>query len=171
MPSDKSRNFVDFIIENVNGDNKGFRAKFAHADNPNTEYKCWDTLARWVNLEDEAERRAFALVAASVARVRAQANGTLGLGSALFSVMSERNSGDADRSSDSPRLRRILACRDRLELISVLRSTVKLIESRGVVLDYSRLLDEIQWFNSEKSRERTTARWTQEFYGRKGAEE
>lgn len=171
MTSEKSRHFVDFAISGINSENKGFRSQFARADNPNTEYQCWDLLARWVDLEDQQRRNAYALIGASLARVRATSNGTLGLGTALHRVLRERAGNESMEVTNSPRLRRILACKDRRELSSVLRSTMKLIESKDLILDYARLLDELLWFDSEGNRDRTIARWAQEFYGRREQEE
>ena len=171
MQSEKSRKFVDFVISGIHGENKAFRSKFAQADNSATEYRCWDILAKWVDLEKHRTRRAFAVVGASLARARPSVNGTLGLGTALYSILRDSTTNDSNEIVNSPRLRRVLACRDSQELISVLRATLKLIESKGLILDYARLLDEIVWFDAEQSRERTTARWAQEFYGRKEAQE
>ncbi len=171
MSSEKSRQFVEYAIANINGENKRFRAKLSRADNPATEYQCWEILARWVDLENLNTRRAYALVGAGLARARPKDNGNIGVGSALHRVISEKPDRAADKAADSTRLRRLLACHDQNELVSVLRSTLRLIESKALVLDFARLLDEILWFNSEKSRERTLSRWAQEFYGRKEQEE
>ena len=43
-PKNRSTAFVDYLCQRCPKD-KGFAARLRRADNPATEYQCWDTLA------------------------------------------------------------------------------------------------------------------------------
>lgn len=171
LSNSRTEAFVDYIITNVSsGKDKGFGAKMRKSDNESTEYQAWEILAKWVDLERWGERRAFALVGASVARMKPSTNGSLSIGGALRQVhLLDGSPTDLDKSSTALRFNRILACRDQEEIINILRPTLRYIESKGVLLDYSQLLNEILWFNNENSKERTRARWAKHFF-KKGDE-
>jgi CRISPR system Cascade subunit CasB len=165
----KNERFVDFVLEKIHkrGD-KGFAAKLKKADNETTEYQSWEILSQWTDLEDEKARRAYGLVGASLARGKNSFDGSLGLGNALHAAFSDKQeAGSAEDSSSAARLRRILACKDSLELIDILRPILHFLESKEINISKARLLDEILWFNNDSSRERTRTRWAQEFYGHK----
>lgn len=169
MSNQKSEQFVDFVLEKIHkrGD-KGFAAKLKKADNETTEYQSWEILSQWADLEDEKARRAYGLIGACLARGKKPTDGTLGLGSALHAVSQEKQeAGAAEDSSAAARLRRILACKDSLELIDILRPLLHFLESKEINISKARLLDEILWFNNDSSRERTRTRWAREFYGHK----
>lgn len=171
MSNSRTEVFVNYIIENVSrGKDKGFGAKMRNSDNDATEYQAWEILAKWVDLEKRGERRVFALIGASLARLKPSADGSLSIGGALRQAyFLDSSSTDLDKSSTALRFNRILACRDQEEIINILRPTLRYIESKNLLLDYSQLLNEILWFNNESSRERTRARWAQHFY-KKGDE-
>ncbi|HCJ94033.1 MAG TPA: type I-E CRISPR-associated protein Cse2/CasB [Sphaerochaeta sp.] len=169
LPTDRSVNFVNHVIKEVNDDRgKGFGAKLRKADNENTEYQSWEILSRWVNLEWESDRKAFALIGASIARVKPVADGKLSIGEALRMVhLKDKDIGDLEKSSSALRLRRILACKEKDELMDILKPVVRYVESSGLLLQQARLLDEILWFNNDESRERTRAKWARDFFRKK----
>ena len=166
MPSDRSVSFVNYVIEQINTDKgKGFGAKLRKADNENTEYQSWEILSRWVNLEWESDRKAFALVGASLARSKPSEDGKHSIGEALRMVhVKDKDIGDIEKSSSALRLRRILACKEKDELMDILKPVIRYVESNGLLLHHARLLDEILWFNKDASREKTRARWARDFF-------
>jgi CRISPR system Cascade subunit CasB len=174
VASEKYEQFVQYVLTGVgNAANKGFGARLRKADNETTAYQSWDILSRWVDLQNEGDRRSYALIAASLARTRRAENGTLGLGRALltaYGAETRRDETEQERSPAHTRLRRLLACADRAELLGVLRPMLRLLESKEARLDYARLLSEVLWFDKEDSRARCRARWAQEFYRREPEE-
>lgn len=169
MPSEKSISFVNHVINQINNDKgKGFGAKLRKADNENTEYQSWEILSSWVNLEWESDRKAYALVGASLARSKPSVDGNLSIGEALRMVHAkDKDMGDIEKSSSALRLRRLLACKEKDELMDILKPVIRYVESKGVLVCHARLLDEILWFNNDTSRERMRARWARDFFSKK----
>ncbi|MBF9014136.1 MULTISPECIES: type I-E CRISPR-associated protein Cse2/CasB [unclassified Oceanispirochaeta] len=168
----KSDAFVGYVLETIqNQKNKSFGAKLKKADNENTEYQSWEILSRWVDLENDRERKSYALIAASLAKHKSGKDGPLGLGRALAIAFDVRNGpSDDERGPGHSRLRRLLTCKDSQELILVLRSNLRLLQSRETPFSHARLLDEILSFDIDWKRDKIRASWAQEFYGSKGAE-
>jgi CRISPR system Cascade subunit CasB len=167
LNNSKSSNFVNYVLETINTTKaKGFSAKLKRADNEATEYQSWEILSRWVSLEDTLQRKSYCLIAASLARSEYPQDGSLSLGMSLRQVfIQDGGEGEIEKSSSSVRMRRILACRDANELLEIIRPVLRLLESKGINYSRRSLLDEILWFNSDLSRERTRAHWAQDFYG------
>ncbi len=169
MDDNKSTAFVNYIINVVN-ENKGYAARMRKADNDATEYQAWDILANWVDLEKINERKAYSLIGASLARAKTSRDGNLSLGEALRMIHYKDNpSLEIEKSSTALRFRRILACKDQEELLNLLRVTLRYVESKDLVINYCQLLNEILWFNSEKSRDWTRSKWAKHFF-KKGEE-
>lgn len=175
-PSTPSREerFVAAAIQRCQND-KGLAARLRRADNPATEYQSWDFLGtHGVDLEREYERLPFATVAAAIARFAPTANGTLTLGRAIAACYEDGNQSDQAVA----RLRRVLACGDLVELCRIVRSVLRLIESRVVQpLDFIRLLRQLRRFGYAASQgdgerlQRIKAQWAQEFYGYRASTE
>lgn len=157
----RSSAFISYLISHCEKD-KGFAARLRRADNPATEYQCWEALGRFgVNLEDDAERRVYALVAAALSRAKVDRNGQLTLGEAIARSFVDGNASDQANA----RLRRLLACDSTQELCLILRPLLGLIESRvSLTLDYERLLGELLRFSY--ARESVKTRWAQQFYSK-----
>ena len=158
--------FVSGLIDRYQK-NKGDAAKLRRADNPATEYQCWELLAYYgVNLEKQWVRLPFICVAAAMAREQAlKANGTCTLGVALASCYEDKQGSDQAKV----KLRRLLACDDTTELVRHLRPVLKLIQSRSkTTLDYIRLLKQLRQF--ARYPQRIKAQWAQEFYGQVACE-
>lgn len=170
----KEASFVAWLIARCQ-DDKGLAARLRRADNPATEYQCWETLAAWgVDLEREGQRLTFATVAAAIARAKPPANGSLILGRAIARCFDEGNQSDQAKT----RLRRLLACGELAELCRVLRPMLTLIESRVTQpLDYARLLKQLVDFGRASAGgndtwlQRIKAQWAQDFYGQKAEAE
>lgn len=170
----KEASFVAWLIARCQ-DDKGLAARLRRADNPATEYQCWETLAAWgVDLEREGQRLPFATVAAAIARAKPPANGSLILGRAIARCFDEGNQSDQAKT----RLRRLLACGELAELCRVLRPMLTLIESRvAQPLDYAWLLKQLVDFGRASAGgndtwlQRIKAQWAQDFYGQKAEAE
>lgn len=165
----KEVSFVAWLIARCQ-DDKGLAARLRRADNPATEYQCWETLANWVDLEREAQRLPFATVAAAIARAKPTASGSLTLGRAIARCFDEGNQSDQAKT----RLRRLLACDELTELCRVLRPMLNLVESRVTQpLDYAQLLKQLVDFGRAAASgndtwlQRIKAQWAQDFYGQK----
>ena len=162
---DKAASFVGHILSRCQ-DDKGFAARLRRADNPATEYQSWDLLASFgIALEYDHPRLAYQTVAASIARAKISANGSLTLGRAIAACYEDGSNNDQAKA----RLRRLLACDDAAELCRILRGQLSLIDSKaGQGLDYINLLHQLLRFGHDDSRQRVKARWAQEFYGKAG---
>lgn len=164
MPSDKSLKFVDYVLRTCKND-KGFAARLKRADNPSTEYQSWEILSNWIDLESSRDRKCYGLVGASLARSHDFKDGSLGLGRALNLVFFQTNgSGDISKSASAVRLRRLLACTSSEELIGILRSLLRFLDSKGIGYSRAQVLDDILWFDHDRSRDRIRATWAKEFF-------
>lgn len=158
----KGRNKVSTLCGRSSGSlrtGQGLCRLSAPADNPDTEHYAYGILSRFgIDLENDGERRPFALIGAALSRRDAARDGTLGLGAALRCCVESEDQGEA-------RLRRILVCRRQDELCRVLRPLLSLIASREAPLCHERLLDDLLKFRFEHARQRICLRWAREFYG------
>jgi len=158
--------FVAHLYEMIHvRNNKGFAAKLKKGESESTDVYAWEVLAHWVDLQNEQRTKAYSLIGAAVARSPQSKDGCNGLGKGLW--MSVEDKQDIETSFAATRLRRLLACQDSNELIRILRSTLRFLQSKDIVLDYSRLLDELLGFNWDNSRDITRTRWAMEFFGQK----
>ena len=159
--SSREARFVASVLQRTQQD-KGLAARVRRADNPATEYQSWEFLADWgINLEDEAQRLPFTLVAAAMAKAKAAHNGNLKLGQAMAACYSDGAKSDQAKA----KLRRVLACDDVPELCRILRPVLALIDSRvPQPLDYIRLLQQLHRFAWDA--QKIKSQWAQEFYGR-----
>lgn len=159
-PPSREERFVSGVLK-LCAENKGMGARLRRADNPATEYQSWELLAAYgIDLEQERERLPFVSVAATIAKAKAERNGSLGLGRAIAACYEKGNASDQAKA----RLRRLLACDDLAELCRILRPLLSLIDSKvGQPLDYIRLLKQLRRFSFNAQQVR--AQWAQEFYG------
>lgn len=157
----KEASFVNYIIQRC-ASNKGTAAALRRADNPNTEYQSWEYLAPFVELDKSWLREPFALVAASIAKAKIEANGKTGIGQAISLCYSDGNVSDQAKA----KLRRLLACDSVEEVCRILRPLLSLIESKSnATLDYSKLLQQLINFNWRQ--EWVKSQWAQDFYNKK----
>lgn len=162
----KSDAFVAFTIEQCQKD-KGIAAGLKRADNPNTEYQCWEHLAAFhIDLEKEFERLPYATIAAAIAKAKAEHNGNIGIGRAIALCYEDGNASDQAKA----KLRRLLACEAVDEVCRILRPLFSLIEAKvGLNLNYAQLLSDLLYFHSNP--QRVKSRWAQDFYQRSNTEE
>lgn len=155
--TDFSTNFINSIINHRNDIN--YISKWKRADNPNLEYQSWELIIPWCkNLTNPYERLPIATIGSAFARSKKDEDGILKFGRALYFCYPEDNSGPG-----TSRLRRMLSCSDALEVCRMIKSSLRLIEAKGVNLNYASLLDDIKYFS-----EKTKLSWAQQFF--KGGE-
>ena len=143
----KTQIFVSYVIERIKNDN-GFGATLRRADNPDTEYQSWEHLSKWCNLEKEWERLPFAVVGSALARSKPSKDGMLGIGKAIAKAYSREGSHNgSEENSAKAKLRRLLACKTIPEVCGILRSTLRLIESRDISVNHANLLNDLLFFN------------------------
>ena len=165
--SNKSEDFVQFIIELIQNDN-GAAAALKRADNPNLEYQSWEYLARkpYVDIDKDFVRLPYATIACAMAKAKAEQNGKTKIGAAIAKCYEDGNESD----QATAKLRRLLACDSIEEICQVLRPLFSLINSKaGIQLDYADLLKDLRWFY--KNSQQTKAKWAQNFYRHSVADE
>lgn len=150
--------FIDCLISHNN--DRGYLAKWKHADNPNTSYMAWEVLTPWCeDLSNPYAREPLATIGAAFAKRNKDYNGKLSFGKALANCYSNE-----DNNPGIAKLRRLLACSDTIEICNVIKPVLRLIDSKGIDLDYEKLLKNLKWFN-----EKVKLNWAQDFFngGRK----
>ena len=156
----REQRFVESVIERCRSD-KGLAARLRRADNPSTEYQSWEFLGNYgIDLEKDYERVPFATVASAIAKSKAEKIGSLTLGKALSKCYDDGSNSNQAKA----KMRRLLACRDLMEVARVLRPLLALIDSKlSQPLDFVRLLRQLRFFEIE-SGQKTKTQWAQEFY-------
>ena len=151
--------FISHVISKMESD-RAMRARLSRADNPATEYQSWEYLVPFgVDLERKPERRAFATVAAALARAKLKTDGTQGLGRAIASAYADGPVKPQDNPQAKARLRRLLACASSEEACDILRPLLQLLASKGAAVCYARLLRDLLYFS-----EQTRAHWAKDFF-------
>lgn len=149
---------VQYLIDKIS--NKGVAAVLRQADNPTTSYKAWPTLIRGGIDISRQDRNAFFVIAAAIARGKVQKDGSQNLGEALRISFDDKSMNQGES-----RLRRLLACDSIDEACQVLRPIIRLIQSRGKGnLSYSRLLWDLESFQSDSRRIHVKEDWAMSFY-------
>lgn len=158
-------NFVQSIIGRIKKD-KACLAVFRRADNPSTEYQCWEYLAALnIDLGSSSERLPFATIAAAVAKEEPEENGSAGIGYAIAACYPEGK----ESLQAQAKLRRLLACDTLEEICQILRSHFSLIRSKSrSKLDFSRLLQQLLVFSNNN--QTVKSQWAKDFYGRSAEE-
>lgn len=150
----KGSAFVAFVLKRLAQDT-AFGAALRRADNPATEYQSWEYLAAWCDLDDTPRRTCFATIAAGLAH--AKVSGPSCIGAVIARCYKDGNQDDSAKR----RLRRLLACDTSTEACHWLRPLLRLAESRGVQVNFARLLDDLLYFGPK-----VKERWAMDFYGK-----
>lgn len=156
--------FVNYVISHIQYD-KRMAAILRRADNPGTEYQCWEYLAAFnINLEKEYERLPYATIAAAMAKAKITHDGSDGIGRAIAGCYKDGNNCDQAKA----KLRRLLACNSVKEACRVLRPLFSLIQANNLNpnLKFGLLLTDLLRFRFDDSRQRVKSRWAQDFYRR-----
>lgn len=151
---------VNRFFESVNSKTgTAMRAAFKKADNPDTEYQCWEYLAYYgVNLEYPEKRLPYITVFSSIANSDRSTDGSLKFGKALLVAYES----DIESEPARARLRRVLACDSTEDVCKILRSVLRFINSKSVAISYASLLKELKYF--DVAPEKIKAGWAQQFY-------
>jgi CRISPR system Cascade subunit CasB len=158
---DRCQKFISYVIDRMEND-RAMGARLRRSDNPATEYQSWEYFTRFgVDLQNRRERKAFATIAAALARAKPKSDGGLDIGRAIALSYGE---GREDHQAKS-RLRRLLACDTSEEACDILRPLLSLVASRGRAVRFEQLLRDLLYFS-----ERTKERWAQEFFSSAPAE-
>ena len=147
MSKEQEERFLKLVFDNVG--NRSFCDHLRHAENPNTALYAMDIFAGCgIGVEYEKYWLPYATVGAAIVRQKLTHDGNLSLGEALR-LSFDNDSGNAAAIA---RLKRIVGCEDCVELCKVLRSVLKLIESRnfGCFINYAALLKQINTFDFNK---------------------
>jgi CRISPR system Cascade subunit CasB len=150
--------FTAFVINRLAQDT-AFGAALRRADNPATEYQSWEYLATWCDLDNVFERTCFATVAAGLAHAKQSTLSASSIGSVIAGCY--RPDGNQDDSAKR-KLRRLLACENSTEACLWVRPILRLAQSRGVQVNFGRLLDDLLYFGPK-----VKERWAMDFYGKK----
>ncbi|MDO9567372.1 MAG: type I-E CRISPR-associated protein Cse2/CasB [Candidatus Desulfaltia sp.] len=151
--------FVAFVLKRLVQDT-AFGAALRRADNPATEYQSWEYLASWCDLDNTYERTCFATVAAGLAHAKQSIDTPSSIGSAIARSYKDGNQNDSAKR----KLRRLLACDTSSDACQWVRPLLRLAESRGVRVNFGRLLDDLLYFDFGP---RVKERWAIDFYGRR----
>lgn len=167
LTQNRSQAFVEYIIDKIQYD-KSFAASLRRADNPATEYQCWDLLAKFnIPLDEPTQRLPFVTIAAAIAKEKIITNGSTEIGRALATCYDDGYESEQAKI----KMRRLFACSSTKEVCRILRPLFSLISSKSMVnLDYVKLLDDLLRFNSGYQLS-IKSRWAQSFYGREFNEE
>jgi CRISPR system Cascade subunit CasB len=174
--SSKEEAFVQTVIEKLKGADTAFGAALRRADNPATEYQCWEFLCQgrnqnqWCDITKNRECKPYALIGAALARAKPDKDGNLSIGRAIARCYSDAGSlNDQDHPAAKAKFRRLLACNTAEEACRILRPLLGLINSWGIALNYTGLLRDLL-FSRETFNERVKPRWAMDFYRKKEEE-
>ena len=157
IKSSREKEFVAYVLARMKKDTR-FRAMLSRADNPATAAQAWEFLIPWCDIVDERQRLAFATTGAAMARAKPEKDGGLGIGRAIAECYRDGSNDDQAKA----KLRRLLACDSIKVACGILRSLLRLCNSRGVRLSYEQLLRDLLRFG-----EKTRIKWATEFYPRR----
>lgn len=162
------RNVIDYVNEifKRKEDDVAFRANMRHASSENLEWKAWNLIGRFsfIDLKDTSERKTYILIGSSISNSKQKNNGCVKLGEALsLATKEEKKSQEKNKYKLPARFARVLSCSSLDELINVLRSTLTLISSKEIELDYADLLTDILNFQYEDSILEIKAKWVSNY--------
>jgi CRISPR system Cascade subunit CasB len=165
----KEKAFVEWVISEIaeRPDDSGkkpdtaMRARLRRADNPKTEQEAWRYLAPFVPDFSTNPRalKAYATVAAALARSAPKHDGSFGFGQSLAAIYADEAGSEKGNPAET-RLLRLLACRTTEEACEVLRPLLPLVAEKSTrPLSYARLLSDLIYFGDSIRR-----RWAEQFY-------
>jgi CRISPR system Cascade subunit CasB len=167
--------FVKMVIRKLKQENSdtAFRAALRQADNPLTRSKSWEYINYYCNIDNDKEWKAFALIGASIARLKdkLETDGDLGIGQALLLYYSgkgrdNRDDNGIDKAAKA-RFQRLLACQSTEEACEILRPMLNLINSGGTIpINYTALLRELL-YGDDTFNDKIKTRWAKNFYYKK----
>lgn len=136
-----TQGFIAYIKGNYA--NRGFMADMRKASSTSTRHYAWPMMAPFCDLQDPAQEEAFSLVGYALARSKKDMPNTGNLGATLrvLTCLDKRFPGKGGPTDG--RMKRLLACRSSVEMCRLLRPMMGLIQSKGVGVDHTKLLEDI----------------------------
>ena len=151
----KAKEFVSYVMSRSLTDGT-FRAAFRRALDPGCEQYVWGYESRFIDIGDEPARMMLSTVGRAIASSGLRHDGHLTLGEAFRMV--------ARNEEPDTRFMWLLNAKDIQELIPFLHSALTYLESKGVDLSYTLLLEDLMAFR--KKPEPVKIKWAKEFYNR-----
>ena len=152
-----------------NRENPGVMADLRCALIPALEFRSWQYIARFCNLEDDRERIIAATVCAAFAIQPERGGEQENMGDVLHRIASGDNGKDG-LSSFVHRFRRLLACDTVDELAPQLHGMFKAAKARGIPINHKNLWNDLFYWG-----DRVKRRWASHYEpfagGKKGKEE
>ena len=157
----KSDKYVDYVFSRIK--DKAMAADLRHGDNSAYSVKAAARIHRFVDIGNDTQVRIYTLIGSAIVKSGQKENGTCGLGNAYWRIYH-----DTCREDEFPhRLERLLACDDIDELLDLLRQSLSLIRSKGIQLDFARLLREVESFRSgSEKRNKVRASWASDYFNK-----
>ena len=150
-----AQDFLKYALD-ICKKNPRARAAFRRVTNPDTEFYSWEFLAGWCDLEDDRERKIYALFASYIANAMPCA---VDDGVSIGGGIRQAYKGAAQDTAALARMRRLLACSNWQEAVVVLRRILPLLASKGVKLDIVAAMRDLFWFS-----DKVKVRWANDFY-------
>lgn len=149
------QHFVTQVFKNCEAD-KSAASKYRRCNIQRTEHYAWPLLSsHGVKLTNPVQLSIAKLIASSIAYESGSQNGHLSLGRALKELNQEIQSAET-------RLLLLIGCDSSLELCKMLPSVIRLLQSKGIRIDYVRLCMDLFFYDKSPSSIRT--RWAEDFY-------
>ena len=152
---DNVQSFLEYALK-ICKTNPRARAAFRRAANPATEFYSWEFLAGWCNLENDKERKIYGLFASFIANAMpSRVDNGVGIGRGIRQAYG----GDVENTAALAKMRRLLACRNWEEAVSMLWRILLLLASKGVSLNLVSAMRDLFYFG-----EKVKVRWANDFY-------
>lgn len=161
----KESSYVNYVFDRKEIDN-AFRANLKHAYSENLEWKAWNLIERFVDLNDTTKRKAYILIGSSISKSHQKNNGSIKFGKAMAIALK-----DSDKDELPTRFAKILSCSSVDDLIDALRTTITFVNSKGIELDYADLLTDILQFQYEDSRLKVKTKLASEFLSKENEDD
>lgn len=150
-----SQFFVTQVFKNCESE-KSAASKYKRCNIESTEHYAWPLLSsHGVKLTNPIQLRISKLIASSIAQEKTYQNGSLSLGKALKELNQETQSAES-------RFLLLLGCDSSAELCNQLPSIIRLLQSKGIRLDYILLSKNLFFYDKSQTNVRT--RWAEDFY-------
>lgn len=157
-PAERRANFLRHLDQNR--EDRGFMADLRCALIPALEQRCWPLFAQFHVLTDPRQCAIYALVAAAYGiQPEAPAEST-DFGATVRKLA--YGGGESASQSFDAGFRKLLACRDAIELKDQLPRFFKAASQKNVPIDHQRLLDDLaSWEYGNRIR----LQWAQSYFG------
>lgn len=154
--------FLEFLKRNR--EDAGVMADLRSALIPSREFRVWQYIVRYCNLEDERERIIASTVAAAFGIQPECGSGTENIGDVMRRIACGE-SGKEGLSSYALRFQRLLACDTVEEISQQLHGIFKAAKSRGIPINHAVLWQDLHYWG-----ERVKRRWAVHYWGTAGKE-